>query len=223
MLYLSISVVRLLKVYRNFCWHNIWWSVNLPLIRSNERDSCMILHTSVTEIVRGWQINLTLFTSEIKRMLHMEVAYFHLLNALSVIIIKVKIRIKFFSAFRTYPMRELGIGTFAYVFFNLVPVSLIISYFFTIGTDGNQSAQGLNFRKRIRSLSLSCRRASWAFFRSVVSTNTLIDSLFHPIRSFQLTRSRITDRHSFSGTSLPLRESLHTSEQVRYICSFLQG
>ena len=30
----------------------------------------MILHTSVTETVRGWQINLTLFASEIKRMLH---------------------------------------------------------------------------------------------------------------------------------------------------------
>ena len=75
----------------------------------------------------------------------MEVAYFHLLNELSFIIIKIKIRIKFFSTFRTDTMGELCIGTFAYIFLNLVPVSLVVSYLFAIGTDGNQPAQGFNF------------------------------------------------------------------------------
>ena len=67
-----------------------------------------------------------------------------LVPTLLCLVMDIKLRIKFFFTFRTYSMTELRIRVIRNVFFNLVPIPLVIADFLTRGAYGQKSLKGFN-------------------------------------------------------------------------------
>ncbi len=61
----------------------------------------------------------------------------------------VHLGVKFFHAFRTDRMAELGFRVFLNIVLDLNPIPFIVADFFARGADGQKSSKGLDFAERL--------------------------------------------------------------------------
>ena len=78
----------------------------------------------------------------------------------------INFRIQLPCAIRADAVGEVGFGVLAYIYFHLVPVTLVVTDFFTARADGHDAAQGLNLIERLSG------RLTSTFSRSASSTRS---------------------------------------------------
>jgi len=64
----------------------------------------------------------------------------------------INFRIQLPCAIRADAVGEVGFGVLAYIDFHLVPVTLVVTDFFTARADGHDAAQGLDLIERLAQL-----------------------------------------------------------------------